>query len=389
MEQDNETFLIKKYFKKGFYYDEIRDMLENVHDIKMCKRTLQRKLSDLNLKRKNLKESSKEEIVRAIVHELYSAGFNLGYKSLWHKLVVQHVLIVRRDTVYKYLKIADPEGMANRYGNRLQRRQYINNGPNWCWHLDGYDKLLQFGFGIHGGVNGHSRLILWLEAASTNKDPKVVAYYFLNTVKRLKLLANLVRTDAGTENVMVESLQIALRSKHEDQFAGSKSFIQGKSTANQRIESYWGRMRKHTADFYIQLFKSMREKQLFNDSPLHIKTLQFRFGPVIQYDLDMTKELWNAHNIRKQPGRTNIVCGKPEILYFLPERNKAVDYKKEVDVNVIEKLMDQYTTKPQLFDPKFKELVELILPNYTTPKTPEEALNLYKSILHEIKIRKE
>ena len=49
-------------------------------------------------------------------------------------------------------------------------------GPNFLWHLDGYDKLKQFGFAIHGCIDGFSRFIIWLESASTNNDPKVTGY---------------------------------------------------------------------------------------------------------------------------------------------------------------------------------------------------------------------
>ena len=27
-------------------------------------------------------------------------------------------------------------------------------GPNWAWHVDQYDKLSQFGFCIHGAIDG-------------------------------------------------------------------------------------------------------------------------------------------------------------------------------------------------------------------------------------------
>ena len=83
-----------------------------------------------------------------------------------------------KSTVYKILKLADPEGVANRKGNKLKRREYLSPGPNFLWHLDGYDKLKIFGFLIHGCMNGSSRFIVWLRVANTNKDPKVTAHYF-------------------------------------------------------------------------------------------------------------------------------------------------------------------------------------------------------------------
>ena len=78
-------------------------------------------------------------------------------------------------------------------------------------------------------------MIIWLDVADMNKQPAVVARYYLKAVKEFGYLPNIIRSDKGTENNYIESLQIALRSKHKDKWAGEKSFIRGKSTANQRI----------------------------------------------------------------------------------------------------------------------------------------------------------
>ncbi|XP_051157073.1 uncharacterized protein LOC127279030 [Leptopilina boulardi] len=292
-------------------------------------------------------------------------------------------LTVKRDTVYNILKIADPEGLANRFANRLRRREYLSPGPNFIWHTDGYDKLKPFGFAIHGCIDGFSRMILWLEVATTNNDPKVTAHYFLKTVLQLKFLPTVMRSDKGSENTLMESLQICLRSKDDDQFSGEKSFIKGKSVHNQRIESYWGQMRRHSADFYIQFFKCMVEKNLFDGSKLHKMCLQYCFGPMITKDLEMTKTLWNEHRIRKQPARNNI-AGKPFILFELPERVNARNYKKGVNEKVVQRLLEQFTTKPHLICPNFEELIEIILPNVEVASTPEEALELYQKILNRI-----
>ena len=83
------------------------------------------------------------------------------------------------------MKVADPEGLKKRFGNRLKKRVYKNPGPNYCWHEDGYDKIKQFGFAIHGCIDGCSRKIIWLEVSNTNNDPKVIASYFLNAIKKL------------------------------------------------------------------------------------------------------------------------------------------------------------------------------------------------------------
>ena len=30
-------------------------------------------------------------------------------------------------------------------------------GSNWCWHMDGYDKLKPYGFPIHACIDGYVR----------------------------------------------------------------------------------------------------------------------------------------------------------------------------------------------------------------------------------------
>ena len=46
------------------------------------------------------------------------------------------------------LAITDKVGTAQRKSRRLNRRIYLNKGPNYLWHLDGY------GIAIHGCIDG-------------------------------------------------------------------------------------------------------------------------------------------------------------------------------------------------------------------------------------------
>lgn len=46
----------------------------------------------------------------------------------------------------------------------------------------------------------------------------------------------IVRADCGTENVVIAGLQRFFRSQATDDFSGNKSFLYGKSSANQLLE---------------------------------------------------------------------------------------------------------------------------------------------------------
>ena len=43
-------------------------------------------------------------------------------------------------------------------------------GPNFAWHMDGYDKLAPFGFYVHGCVDGYITIIVYLSDHALLRD---------------------------------------------------------------------------------------------------------------------------------------------------------------------------------------------------------------------------
>ena len=56
-----------------------------------------------------------------------------------------------------------------------------------------------------------------------------------------------------------------------------------------------------------------------------------------------------------------MVHGSPYLMYNLPEKYNAKDYKKAVNEVTIDKLMSRLTTKPQLMDHLFVESSETVV----------------------------
>lgn len=204
---------------------------------------------------------------------------------MWRRLKSKG-LHVPRDVVRLALKEVTPEAVAMRKARRLKRRTYCNPGPNYCWHVDGYDKLKPFGFAIHGAIDGFSRKVLWLTVGVTNNNPQVTALNFARTVHELQILPCLVRCDRGTENIHIEKLQKFWRRNSNDELAGMNSFIYGKSTANQRIEAWWSVLRRQCTNFWMNLFKDMQAVGLLNvNDKIHIECLRFCFMGLIREEL--------------------------------------------------------------------------------------------------------
>ncbi|KAJ7381392.1 hypothetical protein OS493_001526 [Desmophyllum pertusum] len=157
--------IIQNCFNLGLTASEIALFLVSVHGICISLRHLKRILRRLGCTRRR-RPSDLDEVVEAVEAELRGSGSLLGYRAMHQRLINQHGLVTTREVVRHVLKIFDPEGVEHRSRHRLRRRVYRCKGPNYLWHIDGYDKLKPFGFCIHGAIDGFSRRIVWLEVHS-------------------------------------------------------------------------------------------------------------------------------------------------------------------------------------------------------------------------------
>ncbi len=160
-EDFREEDIIRYYFNSGYSYKEIILFLERQHGLKISYRTLIRRLNQFGLRRRHNKDTQEYnttvEIVRQQISQIVRGpGSLFGYRNLWHLLQLEG-LHVPRSVVQFWLKEIDPEGSRLRKKQRLQRRQYNNPGPNYAWHIDGYDILKPWGFPIHGAIDVFSR----------------------------------------------------------------------------------------------------------------------------------------------------------------------------------------------------------------------------------------
>lgn len=301
----------------------------NLHNITLSIHQMKRIMKRLHLRRRNI-SSPFLDIVNGLL-TVYQRGFsNCGYRTIWKFLRTQTNVVATQEQIRFLLKELDPEGVELRSRHRLRRRTYVNHGPNYLVHTDGYDKLKPYGIAIHGCIDGYSRRILWLEASSSNNDPKIVGRYYIDFLKKLGRVPRCVRSDAGTENVIIRDLQIALRLAHDDTNAGCRSFLEGRSTGNQRIEQFWGTLKHSFTVFWRNLFRDLSDRgKLCIQDPIHIECLRFSFMRVIQRDLDMFASTWNLHRIRRQRN-SEVPNGIPNVLYFQPELTGTRDFSLSI-----------------------------------------------------------
>eukprot|EP00794_Sanderia_malayensis_P000953 gene953-269_t len=119
-------------------------------------------------------------------------------------------------------------------------------------------------------------------------------------------------------------IQCFLRADDDDQFAGAKAHVYGSSTSSQRIECWWSSLMRTRLSWWINFFKDLKDQgSLLQNNILHEEALWFCFADIIQTELDFVRLNWNTHYIRRS--RHDTVAGKPDELYFLPEKLGATD----------------------------------------------------------------
>jgi hypothetical protein len=70
-----------------------------------------------------------------------------------------HGLRVKKSRVRRSLRKVDPLGQALWRHDAIDRRKYSVPRSQYLWHLDGYHKLIKWGFVIHGLVDGYCHTV--------------------------------------------------------------------------------------------------------------------------------------------------------------------------------------------------------------------------------------
>ena len=102
---------------------------------------------------------------------------------------------------------------------------------------------------------------------------------------------------------------------------------------------------------------------------------------LLQADLNKVQEHWNTHYITSS--RFDTIKGRPDELYFLPELHGGEDgLLLPVSNEQVELISENLTYEEE--ESIFQECFEYILvnTNLQSPGNHEEALDLYKRLLH-------
>ena len=198
----------------------------------------------------------------------------------------------------------------------------------------GHDQLKPLGFSVTDCLDGFSRKLIWLRAGWSNRNPHVIAHYYLNTISELGGAPNIMKGDDGTEHALIESIHIYLRSINEEEGI-ENAFRNTISPQNLRIEAYWSVLQRDRLVWRKVILQDLSDNDMLDTSdPVILACVRFSFIDLVRHDLNGCKEEWDSHILLKC--RNWGLNRKPTCMYHLRHLYDVQNYQHDTDLEELQ-----------------------------------------------------
>lgn len=167
----------------------------------------------------------------------------------------------------------------------------MNNFAYLNRHIDGDHKLVQpFRLVIHGGIDGYSRLLVYIGVANNNRAATVLNLF--REATRQYNWPSRVHSDKGLENIGVARAMLQVRGLNRG------SVITGNSVHNQRIERLWREVNRIIVSRFRNIFLFLENHGVLDvANEVHLHCLHLVYIPLINNALREFKDQWNSHPV--------------------------------------------------------------------------------------------
>ena len=146
----------------GYAWTEVANALQ------VSRTTLWRRLRELGLQLKRFTEISDDKL-DSIMKQIQRENPNCGQQLMCGYLRDRCVHVPRhrlRENVVR----TDPVRRLVRWHQVVSRRTYSVRRSNSLWHIDGHHSLIRWRMVVHGGIDGYSRMVVYIGCSTNNRS---------------------------------------------------------------------------------------------------------------------------------------------------------------------------------------------------------------------------
>ncbi|KAJ8495672.1 hypothetical protein ONZ45_g12770 [Pleurotus djamor] len=158
--------------------------------------------------------------IRAPMTELRAMYPKAGTRDMLKLLKEEHGLHVTRTVLTDYFHRYEPRLVRQRRYERFRRKRFWAAGVMDMICCDQHDKWQRYGLRLHTGIDPFIGKIHWLKVWHTNKNPVLIASYYLDDAQETGSIPLVTQSDPGTENFGLAKAQTFLRHWHDADMHG-------------------------------------------------------------------------------------------------------------------------------------------------------------------------
>lgn len=255
-------------------------------------KTLQRRAKEYGITRFSaITDTELDDVVRNCLEDFPRAG-----EVMLRGQLVSLDLHIPRQRLRQSLQRT---GLRNSLPPPISRRTYSVPGPNALWHVDSNHKMIRWRFVIHAGIDGHSRLITYMQCSNNNRADTVMES-FLKATQEFGIPSR-IRSDLGGENVRIWDFMEEVRGSNRG------SYITGSSVHNTRIERLWRDVYEEVSGTYVSIFNELENQRILDPlDDIDLFCLHHIFLPRINASLHSFQLAWNNHPLSTENSRSPI-----------------------------------------------------------------------------------
>ena len=100
--------------------------------------------------------------------------------------------------------------------------------------------MRQYSIEIYGAIDAYSRYVPWINVGVSAATAISIAKMYLRALEVVPIQPQYLWADRGTETSLIMNAYWQLHQERNPIIGAEQTFMYGSSTANSRIESWWG-----------------------------------------------------------------------------------------------------------------------------------------------------